>query len=115
MQTITEKSQVVILVGGGRKRRLAKQLLDRLHVSYGQQVSFCSAVTEYEERLLPFERFDRTRHGATSVEHLPAKPCGKSCAAFIQEMSVEEFSSSELDSSDTHYPLMLGIRARRAM
>lgn len=38
-----------------------------------------------------------------------------SCAAFIQGMSVEEFSSSELDPIDSQFPLILGIRARKAM
>jgi SAM-dependent methyltransferase len=38
-----------------------------------------------------------------------------SCGAFIQGLSVEEFSSSELDPTDSHFPLILGIRARKAM
>jgi SAM-dependent methyltransferase len=37
-----------------------------------------------------------------------------SCAAFVQGMSVEEFTASELDPVDSHFPLILGIRARKA-
>jgi SAM-dependent methyltransferase len=36
-----------------------------------------------------------------------------SCAAFIQGMSVEDFTSSELDPVDSQFPLILGIRARK--
>jgi hypothetical protein len=68
MQTMMEMPQVVILVGRGGKRRWAKHLAERLRVSLGQQVSIRFAATEREERLLPFERLDRTLHGATSVD-----------------------------------------------
>jgi hypothetical protein len=68
MQTVMEISQVAILVGRGRKRRWAKELAERLRLGLGPQASVRFAATEREERLLPFERLDRTLHGATSVD-----------------------------------------------
>ena len=38
-----------------------------------------------------------------------------SCAGFISGMSVEEFSSSELDPVDSFFPMILTIRARKSM
>ncbi|GAA4035314.1 hypothetical protein GCM10022281_14560 [Sphingomonas rosea] len=68
---------------------------------------------------------DYWRFTPASCERLLAGPFGGgasvtsfgnalACGGFIAGLSVEEFSASELDPVDSFFPLILGLRARKA-